>query len=149
MLQLSGEEHFSQTPTEIWPRLTDSEFLAKCLPDLASAESDGSGRLVCRVRPGLSFIKGTLKVTLDIFDQQPPDSVRMRIHSKGIGASALVEMAFKMSEIEAGTQLSWSAEVKDLSGLLKPISHSLIAAAARKVIEDGWAAFRNQLDRVV
>ena len=32
MMQLSGDEHFGQNQTEIWARLTDAEFLARCLP---------------------------------------------------------------------------------------------------------------------
>ena len=72
MLQLSGAEHFSQPPAEVWACLADANFLSKCLPGLESAERDESGRLVCRVRPGLLFFKGTLKITLDIRDQKPP-----------------------------------------------------------------------------
>ena len=144
-MELSGEECFSQAQTEIWARLTDVEFLAKCMPDVESVERDESGLLVCRVRPGLSFLKATLKVTLDIFDEQSPDSVRIRIRSKGIGSSVTVETAVELSAGDTGTQLNWNAEVKELGGLLQPISRGLIAAAARKVIADGWIAFRNQL----
>lgn len=144
-MELSGEECFSQAQTEIWACLTDAEFLAKCMPDLESVERDESGLLVCRVRPGLSFLKATLKVTLEFFDQQPPDSVRIRILSKGIGSSAIVETAVELSAGDTGTQLSWNAEVKELGGLLKPVSRGLIAAVAGKMIADGWIAFRKQL----
>ena len=145
MLQLSGEEQFSQPQTEVWACLSDVEFLAKCLPQLESAKREESGRLACRVRPGLSFVKGTLKVTLDIQDQLPPESIRICVDSKGIGASAAVETSVKLSAIDTGTQLSWSAEVTQLGGLLKPIGRSLIAAAAHKVIAEGWTTFRRRL----
>jgi carbon monoxide dehydrogenase subunit G len=145
MFQLSGEEHFSQAQNTVWARLTDVEWLVKCLPDVEDVARDQSGSLVCRVRPGLSFVKGTLKVTLDILDERAPDAVRIRIHSKGIGASALVETAVELSSVDSGTRLDWSAEVKELGGLLQPVSRDLVAAAARKVIAQGWTEFRNQL----
>ena len=145
MLRISGEEHFSQSVTEVWACLADDEFLAKCLPQLEKAERDGSGLLVCRVRPGLSFVKGTLKVSLDIRDQQPPDSMRICVNSKGIGASAVVETLVKLAAHDTGTQLSWNAEVTELGGLLKPVGRSLISAAAHKVISEGWATFRDRL----
>jgi len=145
MSQLTGEEHFSQAQTEIWARLTDAEFLAECLPGLESVERDESGRLLCHVRPGLSFFKGNFKVTLDIVDEQVPESVRIRVYSKGIGSSADVETKVELSADDKGTLLSWNAEVTQLGGLLKPISRGLIAAAARKVIADGWTRFRNRL----
>ncbi len=145
MLQLSGEEHFSQPPAVVWGCLADAEFLAHCLPSLESAERDESGVLVCRVRPGLSFLKGSLKVGLDIRDQQSPDSLRIWVTSKGIGSSADIETSIELSERDAGTQLSWTAEVTKLGGLLKPIGQTLIAAAAQKVIDQGWSTFRDRL----
>ncbi|MCH7753101.1 MAG: SRPBCC family protein [Planctomycetes bacterium] len=141
MLQLPGEEHFSQPPAEVWACLADANFLAKCLPGLESTEQDESGLSVCRVRPGLSFFKGTLEVTLDIRDQKPPDSIRICVNSKGIGASAVVETSVELSARDTGTQLDWNAEVTELGGLLKPIGRSLIAAAAHKVIAQGWSTF--------
>ena len=144
MMQLSGEEHFGQKQTEIWARLTDAEFLARCLPGLERVESDESAFLVCRVRPGLSFLKGTIKVTLDAYGRQPPDSLCIRVRSKGIGSSAMVETSVELSA-DGGTRISWSAEIVELGGLLKPVSRSLIQAAAGKIIADGWGGFRDAL----
>ena len=131
MLQVSGKEDFSQLASEIRDCLTDAEFLANCLPDLETAEYDESGSLVCRVRPGLSFVKGTLKVALDIFDERSSDAVRIHVRSKGIGSSALVETAAKLSTIDTGTRLHWSEEVTELGGLLKPASRGLVAQGDR------------------
>ena len=144
MMQLSGEEHFGQKQTEIWARLTDAEFLARCLPGLERVESDESAFLVCRVRPGLSFLKGTIKVTLDAYGRQPPDSLCVRVRSKGIGSSAMVETSVELSA-DGGTRISWRAEIVELGGLLKPVSRSLIQAAAGKIIADGWGGFRDAL----
>ena len=144
-MQLSGEEHFSQAQSEIWARLTDAEFLAKCLPEVESVQRDAAGLVVCRVRPGVSFLRGTVQVTLDIFDQQMPDSVRIRVHSKGIGSLAIVETAVELSAADTGTQLTWKAEIKELGGLLKPVSRGLITATSQKVIAAGWIEFRNSL----
>ena len=145
MTQLSGEERFTQPRTEIWSRLTDAEFIAGCLPQLASAEPDDSVFLVCRVRPGLAFLKGTIRVSFDAYDRQPPASVRIRIHSKGIGSSAVVETTLALTTLDAGTRVAWSADIVELGGLLKPVSRNLIEAAAHKVIAAGWARFKEEL----
>ena len=145
MLQVAGEEQFTQTRDEIWVHLTDTEFLSQCIPGLDRVDQTESRRLVFRVRPGLAFLKGTLKTTLEIYDEQPPDALRLRVQSKGIGSSALVEIAIRLSANEGGTRLAWSAEVKELGGLLKPVGHSLVSAAAKKVIADGWRGVREAL----
>ncbi len=146
MFQLAGEEQFSHLQDTIWDRLIDPEFLARTIPDVHSIEEIQTDRLVCKVRPGFSFIKGTLKITINIFVEQPRESARMRIESKGIGSSAVVETAVELSTSDPGTLLAWSAEVTELGGLLKPVGRTLIGAAAKKVITDGWAGFRNRLD---
>ncbi len=145
MLQLSGEEQFSQSTTEILSRLTDAAFLAECMPGLESISQLKPGLAMCRVRPGLSFARGTLKLTLEVLQQQPLESVQINVQCKGIGSSATVETVVQVSEVEAGTQLAWDAEVKELGGLLKPVSRTLIGAAARKLIADGWSGFRDRL----
>ena len=145
MTQLSGEERFSRPPTEIWSRLNDAEFMAGCMPQLASVERDDSVFLVCRVRPGLAFLKGTIRVSFDAYDRQPPDSLQLRIHSKGIGSSAIVETTVTLTALDTGTRLAWTADIVELGGLLKPISSGLIEAAAHKVIADGWARFKEAL----
>ena len=147
MTQLNGEEHFAQERTEIWSRLTDADFLAKCLPGMERVESDDSAFLVCRIRPGFSFLKGTIKVTLDPYDRQPPDLLRIRVLSKGIGSFAIVEPAVELTADGAATRVSWNAESGELGGLLKPVSRSLIQAAARMVITDGWSGFKEALSQ--
>ena len=145
MTQLSGEEHFTQAPPVIWSRLIDAEFMARCMPQLESVEADDSAFLVCRVRPGLVFLKGTIRASFDSYDMQPPDSLRMRIHSKGIGSSAIVETAIALSVLDGGTQLAWTADIVELGGLLKPVTRGLLEAAARKIIGEGWTQFKEEL----
>ena len=145
MLDFAGEENFPQTQTEIWNRLIDTHFLARCIPGLEHVDKTEPRLLAFRVRPGLSFLKGTLKTTLEIFDEQEPNALRIRVQSKGIGSTANVETEVKLLAVESGTLLTWTAEVKELGGLLKPVGRSLVAAAAKKVIADGWIGFRNAI----
>ena len=97
MIQLAGEEQFSQELPVVWERLTDVGFIAQATPGLDRIESAEEDLLVCRVRPGLSFVKGTLKVTVEIFDKRPPSAVQIRIHSKGIGSTATVVTSVGLS----------------------------------------------------
>jgi len=144
-MQLSGREEFTQSPDVLWPRLTDLSSFARVLPRLEKVERAEPGRLECRVKPGLSFLTGTLRLTFEVIDQAPPRSARMRITGKGVGASVVVETSFQLEAIAAGTQLDWQSEVTELGGLLKPVSRGLIEAAALKVIADGWEGFRRDL----
>lgn len=144
-MQLSGTEHFTQPPQLIWERLTDLTHFARVLPKLEKIERSEPQLLECRVKPGLSFLSGTLKLRFEIIEQNPIESARMRIVGKGIGASVTVETSIQLTPDGTGTQLDWQSEVQEIGGLLKPVSRGLIEAAAQKVIADGWDAFRKDL----
>ncbi|MDP6700037.1 MAG: SRPBCC domain-containing protein [Candidatus Latescibacteria bacterium] len=145
MTQLAGEQHFTQAPSAMWSHLIDAEFMARCMPQLERVEPDDSAFLVCRVRPGLAFLKGSIRAAFTAYDMRPPAALRMRIDSKGIGSSAVVETAIALTALDGGTRLAWTADIVELGGLLKPVSRGLIEAAARKIIGEGWAQFKEEL----
>lgn len=179
MMQFAGEELFAQNPDVLWTRLTDLNFMARTIPGLDTVSRSEPGLLECRVRPGFSFLRGTLDISIELADPQPPRAARLHIRAKGIGASIVVETALDLAQIEpaaplepaapAGlpssalpgatgglptsapsptpaTRLRWTAEVKELGGLLKAVSRGLIEAAAKKLIADAFSAFRRELD---
>ncbi len=148
-MQLSGTEHFNHAPQVLWDRLTDLTRFAKVLPKLEKVDRAERRLLECRVKPGLSFLSGTLKLHMEILEENPITSARMKIIGKGIGASVTVETSIHLTpNNNGGTQLDWASEVQEIGGLLKPVSRGLIEAAAQKVIADGWEAFRRDLENV-
>ncbi|MGH7172816.1 MAG: SRPBCC family protein [Gemmataceae bacterium] len=145
MVHFEGEQDFPQTPAELWTKLTDARFLVQCIPDVESvteAESDHA-RLV--LRPGFSFVRGTLEATLRVVDAVEP-SARYLIVNKGIGSSADVEATVALAPQGTGTRVHWTAEVKTLGGLLKMVPSGLIRGAAQKVVNDAWNAVEAKLN---
>jgi carbon monoxide dehydrogenase subunit G len=136
MLQFEGDKEFPQPPAELWARLSDARFLVECMPDRESVASAEADRAVCTIRPGLAFIRGKLDVTLSVLEKAEPGSVRLSLASKGIGSTSDVEATLKLTPREGGTALHYSAEVKQLGGLLKAIPKGLIRGAAQKTIAD-------------
>ena len=145
-MQLRGEEQFSLPPEGVWERLVDLNFMAQAVPDLVRVEKAEPNHLVCRVRPGFSFLSGSLTLTFDLVAQQPAESATYRVHGKGVGASVLVETVVRLAAQAGGTQLTWTSDILERGGLLKPIGTSLIQAAANKITADVWAEFRRGLD---
>jgi carbon monoxide dehydrogenase subunit G len=149
LLHLDGTENFAPPQDELWTRLTDLSFLLRCMPDLDTVIATEPTRIVFKVRPGFSFVRGTLEITLDLIESRRPDLARMRIVSKGVGSGVKLETTFTLTDAadsSAGrTRVAWSADIQEISGLLKPIGKSLIAAGARKVIGDAFARVRAEM----
>lgn len=145
MVRFEGDRDFPQPPAELWTKLSDARFLAECIPDVETVKALDEHRAVLVLRPGFSFVRGTLEVTLNVVDAVEPESARYVIASKGIGSSADVEATIALAAHEAGTRVHWTAEVKTLGGLLKMVPAGLVRGAAQKVIQDAWSAAEAKL----
>jgi carbon monoxide dehydrogenase subunit G len=133
-LHFEGDQDFSQAPPEVWAKLSDPRFLVKCLPDLESVSQVEVDRAVCKVRPKLAFMRGSLDVTLRVLQAAEPFSVNLALHSKGIASESHVEAALRLARQDGGTRMHWMADVISLGGLLKALPQGLIRGAAEKLI---------------
>jgi carbon monoxide dehydrogenase subunit G len=139
MLHFEGDRDIVKAPAEVWARLSDGRFLVQCIPNAEITGEPTPTTAACQVRPGLSFVRGTLHVTLRVEEAVEPSSVRLALDSKGIGASSKVEANLAIAAHEAGSRVHWTADVKSLGGLLKLVPQGLIRGAAQSVINDVWA----------
>jgi carbon monoxide dehydrogenase subunit G len=146
-MRFEGKERFEVPPGALYERLTDFGMLQKFIPGLESATAVDENKMQCVVRPGLSFVRGNLRLEMEMLEREPPSLARMRVHGKGIGNDATIESVLRLTPIDEGTgsELHWSAEIVHLGGLLKAVSKGLIQAAANKVVEHTWAQLRSEL----
>jgi carbon monoxide dehydrogenase subunit G len=145
MLHFEGDKDFSRAPRELWDKLSDARFLVQCIPDVESVSQSERDSLLCKLRPGFAFVRGTLELTLQVAEAVAAKSVRLALHTKGIGTTTQVETVLAFSPQDAGTRIHWTADVKELGGLLKAVPQGLIRAAAQKVIADAWKAVAAKL----
>ena len=137
-LEFQGEEHFAVPPERVFAVLTDLDRLQHSIPDLVSAERVDERTLSCVVRPGFSFLRGTLKLTIHLADFVPPKSATMRIDSRGIGQTVGVESRIAIEPEGAGSKVDWRARVVELKGLVATISPALVCGAADQVVRTAW-----------
>ncbi|MHB1424133.1 MAG: SRPBCC family protein [Gemmataceae bacterium] len=145
MVRFEGDKDFPLSQRDLWAKLSDARFLVQCIPDVESVAEVESDRASLVLRPGFSFVRGTLEATLRIVDAHEPTSARYTISNKGIGSSADVEATIALSPQGGGTRVHWTAEVKSLGGLLKMVPSGLIRGAAEKVVNDAWNAAEAKL----
>src|SRR5437763_15836689 len=132
MQRFEGERTFAMPLDELWPKLSDAAFLARCVPDATIKGEPQHDRAEYTVRPGFSFARGTLDVTMEILERRAPEAARFRLTSKGVGSSSVVESALTLAPQGSGTRVTWTAQVTQLGGLLKMVPSGLIRGAARK-----------------
>ncbi len=143
--ELGGEERFAAAPETLYALLTDLDAMASTIPDLVSSEKVDPRTLKCVVRPGFSFLRGRMKLTIVLGQCQQPESAAMRVAAQSIGVSMNVSAELKISADGAGSRLNWTAKIDELQGLIAAVSPSLIQAAADQIIRHAWSQVRRRL----
>ena len=144
-MQLSGEESFHLPPGQLWPHLSDMQFMARVIPDLVRIDSVDTNCLVCHVRPRFSFFSGKVKLTFDVTEQREPAHLTIKVHGKGIGGGVVVEITIELAPTDRGSLVNWQGEVMEKEGLFRPISDTLIAGAAGRIVDTLWEGFRSAI----
>jgi uncharacterized protein len=144
--EFGGVEHFAAPPEKLYALLTDLDAMAATIPDLVSSEKVDARTLKCVVRPGFSFLRGTMKLTIVLGETQPPTSAAMSVAAQGIGVAMNVLSQLTISPAPDGSRLDWTARIQELKGLISAVSPGLIKAAADQVIRHAWNQVRKQLD---
>src|ERR1051325_7722575 len=116
MLQFQGDKDFPQAPAHVWSRLSDARCLVRSIPGCENITVSEPDQAVCQQRPGFSFVRGTLELTIQVVERMPNESVKLLLSSKGIGSSSAVEAVLRLMPTETGTHLNYQAEVKSLGG---------------------------------
>ena len=146
-LRFDGEERFGAPPERVFALLTDLDRLGTSIPDRVSSERVDERTLNAVVRPGFSFLRGTMKLRVTLEELNPPTSAVMRIDSQGIGVSMQVESRMTLTPDGDGTKVVWQSNVTQMKGLVATISPGLVRAAAEQVVQSGWKQLHEQLDK--
>ena len=143
--EFGGQERFAAPPEKLFALLTDLDAMAAIIPDLVSSERVDERTLKCVVRPGFSFLRGTMRMTIALGELKPTQSAAMTVSAQGIGVSMNVVSQLNIAPDGPGSLLTWSARIDQLKGLISAVSPSLIKAAADQVIRHAWEQVGNRL----
>lgn len=145
-IELSGSETFDAPPEKVFDTVTDLDKMKGLIPDLVSAEKDADGSLRCVLKPGFSFVRGTLKTTIRLTESTRPSLAVLRVSSAGIGMGMELESRLTLAPEAGGkTKMDWKGTVLERKGLIAAVSPGLIRGAAEKTVKDGWDKLRAML----
>ena len=147
-LEFGGEEHFAASQERLYSLLTDLDAMSGTIPDLVSAERADERTMKCVVRPGFSFLRGTMRLAIQLQECSPSERATMRVDAQGIGVSMPIASQLAIHGEGPGPRLEWTARVDELKGLISAVSPALIKAAADQVIRHAWSRVREQLGEV-
>lgn len=136
--EFGGTQQFPVPPERVFGLLTDLDAVASLISDLQSSKRTGPQTLECVVRPGFSFLRGTLKLRIEVGNLEPPNRATMFVTAQGIGVTMRIESQLDVQPTPGGSQLTWTARIADQKGLVASLSPALLRAAADQVIRHAW-----------
>ena len=143
-LEFGGTEIFPAPPERIFDLLTDLDAVVAIVPDLVSSQRTGPQSVECVVRPGFSFLRGTLKLKIEVRDLERPQRATMLVAAQGIGVTIRIESHLHIEPVAEGAQLTWTAHIVEMKGLVASLSPALVRAAADQVIRHAWQQVRER-----
>ena len=122
-IEFGGEERFASPPEKVFSLSTDLDAMAATIPDLVSSEKVDANTLKCVVRPGFSFLRGTMRLAIALGETIPPERATMTVAAQGIGVSMAVVSQLNIAPDEdGGAVLAWNARIEELKGLISAVS---------------------------
>lgn len=144
-MEQSGEYRIDAEREKVWQALNDPDVLARCLDGCQSMERAGDDHFVARVKARVGPVRATFDADLTLEDVQPPDSYTINASVKGGPAGfARGSAHVVLSDDAAQTLLRYTVQA-NIGGKLAQVGSRLIDGAARKMADDFFARFREEV----
>jgi len=130
----AGEFETPRSREDTFAFLADPQVFAPCLPTFESMEMKDDRTASVKIKIGIGKIRGT--ATIDLTLEQSEAPLRAEYSGKGavMGSAFNLISSFDLEEIDGGTRVKWSGELK-MFGKLVALAGGLIKPLAKKDIK--------------
>ena len=145
-MEQSGTYEISCPIEEVWAGLNDVNVLSACIPGCQSIEQIDEHNFSASVKAKVGPINATFEVNISLEDIQAPNSYTLQGEVKG-GAGVdkgEAKVALFAKEEKHATDLTY-AVTASVGGKLAQVGSRLVDSAARKMSDDFFSAFEQQL----
>jgi uncharacterized protein len=110
-VKVSGERTFDAPVGTVWEVLNDPAQMAKTMPGVESFDVQDEKHWRAHVKVPLGL--GGLRMSIDFEKTEEREPEFAKLHAKGNGVGAIMNMdtSFSLSEAGAGTSMQWEADV--------------------------------------
>ena len=144
-MDMSGEYTISASREAVWTALNDPEVLTRCIPGCEAIVASSATEFTADMQAKIGPVKAKFATEIELHDLEPPESYTIVGQGKG-GAAGFAKGSAKVHLSEAGddTVLRYELDMQ-VGGKLAQIGSRLVSGAARKIADQFFAAFAEQL----
>ena len=133
-IKFGGEFEVKRNPEEVYDFLTDPKRFAPLLPDFQSMATQDATHFSVKVNVGISYIKGTADVKMELAQAERPKSARYKGQGSMAGGNVSLMAGFDLSQVDGGTKVAWQGEAQ-IFGRLTSVAGGLLEPLGRKNVQ--------------
>jgi uncharacterized protein len=133
-IKLGGEFEVKRKADEVYDFLTDPRKFAPLLPDFQSVSVHDDTHCNIQVKVGISYIKGTADMNLQLAEAERPIRAQYKGEGKVAGGNVAVTAGFKLSPVTGGTKVAWQGEAQ-VFGRLTSVAGGLLEPLGKKNVQ--------------
>jgi len=144
-MEILGSQIIPASQQAVWDALNSPDVLKKCLPGCESVERVSPDLFKVMITAAIGPLKAKFNGTLQVTEANPPASCVLVFEGQG-GAVGFGKgtSSVTLKQLENGTELTYSAQAH-VGGKLAQIGSRLIDSVAKKMSDDFFKAFNNEL----
>lgn len=144
-MEILGQQIIAAPRQRVWDALNDPDTLKACLPGCELVERVSPEEFRVIIKTAIGPLKARFQGSLKITEAQEPASCVMQFEGQG-GAVGFGKgnASVVLKEVAEGTELSYEAKAQ-IGGKLAQVGSRLIDSVAKKMADDFFKAFQNEL----
>ena len=144
-MEIKGEHEFDGPRALLYDLLLDPEVLASALPGTERFEEVAPDTYESTMRVGIASVRGTYTGHVEVLEQNPPESYRLRVAGTGKPGGVKADAFVELVEAGSGTTMHYRAEVK-ARGTIARLGGRLLGGVARLLIGQFFKSIERQVD---
>lgn len=134
-IQFGGDFTVQRKPEDVYNFLVDPEKFCPLLPDYQSMQKIDDKTFNVSLRVGISHIRGTATVKMELIEQTPPNHAVYEGKGDVPGGTTTLRAGFDLTpDGPAGTKVTWKGEGQ-IAGRLPSIAGGLLEPLAKKNVQ--------------
>ncbi len=143
-MKVQGERAFAASRETVWTVLNDPSRMAKLMPGVESFDVHDEKRWTANVKIPLGLGGLRLSIEFEKTDERRPEFARLHAKGTGVGAILNMDTQFALSEAGEGTSMQWEADVR-IAGPVGSMGQRVLQPIVNQQVQNVLSALEKQV----